>query len=85
MTSLRSDSNFLILNSSGEVITWNFYKPLQEFGSNLEKEIHPSQWNWAISDSWASVWKKVKSPRKKTSFFKGRLYHSEKRTLRFGS
>ncbi|EKO07772.1 response regulator [Leptospira interrogans] len=70
MTSLRSDSNFLILNSSGEVITWNFYKPLQEFGSNLEKKIHPSQWNWAIPDSWASVWKKVKSPRKKTSFLK---------------
>ncbi|ASV09769.1 hypothetical protein B2G50_16725 [Leptospira interrogans serovar Canicola] len=70
MTSLRSDSNFLILNSSGEVITWNFYKPLQEFGSNLEKKIHPSQWNWAIPDSWASVWKKVKSPRKKASFLK---------------
>ncbi len=81
MTSLPSNSNFLILNSTGKVITWNFYKPLQEFGSNLGKEIHPSEWNWAIPNCWTSVWKEAKSPIKKTSFLKVGYITQKKESL----
>ncbi|EKR64575.1 PAS domain S-box protein [Leptospira weilii str. 2006001853] len=81
MTSLRPDFNFLILNSSGEAITWNFYQPFQEFRENLENRIHPSQWNWTTPESWTSIWEEAKSPNEKTSFLKASYQNQKKESL----
>ncbi|EMG00999.1 hypothetical protein LEP1GSC123_3652 [Leptospira borgpetersenii str. 200701203] len=80
MTSLQPDFNFLILNSSGDVITWNFYQPFQEFRENLENQIHPSQWNWTTPESWASIWEAAKSLNEKNSFLKA-SYQNQKKNL----
>ncbi|ABJ76237.1 PAS domain-containing hybrid sensor histidine kinase/response regulator [Leptospira borgpetersenii] len=81
MTSLQPDFNFLILNSSGDVITWNFYQPFQEFRENLENQIHPSQWNWTTPESWASIWEAVKSLNEKNSFLKTSYQNQKKESL----
>ncbi|WP_061249740.1 response regulator [Leptospira alstonii] len=72
MTSLRSDSNFLILNPAGEVVTWSFYRPLQELGRNLENQIHPSFWSWVEPGSWTSILQETRSSssKKKKPFLK---------------
>ncbi|WP_061223047.1 response regulator [Leptospira weilii] len=81
MTSLRPDFNFLILNSSEETITWNFYQPFQEFRENLENRIHPSQWNWTTPESWTSIWEEAKSTNEKTSFLKVGYQNQKKESL----
>lgn len=81
MTSLQPDFNFLILNSSGDVITWNFYQPFQEFRENLENQIHPSQWNWTTPESWASIWEAAKSLNEKNSFLKTSYQNQKKESL----
>ncbi|TGL74527.1 PAS domain-containing hybrid sensor histidine kinase/response regulator [Leptospira yasudae] len=70
MTALRSDSNFLILNAEGEVVTWSFYPPFQDFSKNLENQIHPSRWNWKEADSWENLWKEARSSKEKAPFYK---------------
>ncbi|EMY79671.1 PAS domain S-box protein [Leptospira weilii serovar Ranarum str. ICFT] len=70
MTPLRSDSNFLILNPAGEVVTWNFYRPLLELGRNLENQIHPSLWSWTTPGAWTSIRQEVRSSKKKKPFLK---------------
>ncbi|MDO6384030.1 PAS domain-containing hybrid sensor histidine kinase/response regulator [Leptospira santarosai] len=81
MTSFRSDFNFLILNPSGDVVTWNFYQPFQEFEGNLENQIHPSQWSWTTPDSWYSIWQEAQSPKEKTSFLKVGYQNQKKESL----
>ncbi|PJZ42554.1 hybrid sensor histidine kinase/response regulator [Leptospira kmetyi] len=80
MSILRSDSDFLILDSAGQAVTWNFSEPLREFSENLDHQIHPSQWNWSESDSWDSLWKSAQNLKENSAFFKT-AYRNRNRTF----
>ncbi|TGM57903.1 response regulator [Leptospira adleri] len=57
MTPFETDSNFLLLNSAGEAMTWHIDPAWEEFPLNLKKSTNPADWDWAQPGEWISFWK----------------------------
>ncbi|AOP34389.1 hybrid sensor histidine kinase/response regulator [Leptospira tipperaryensis] len=57
MTPFGSDTNFLLLNSLGETVTWRLDHRWEEFSENLKKGVRPADWAWVQPKEWISFWK----------------------------
>ncbi|MBM9501689.1 response regulator [Leptospira sp. 201903071] len=61
MTHFGSESNFLLLNSLGETVTWHFNPEWEEFSANLEKAAKPADWAWVQPQEWISFWEEART------------------------
>ncbi|TGK25173.1 response regulator [Leptospira stimsonii] len=56
MTPFGTNSNFFLLNSKGEAITWHIDQSWEEFSEKLKKSKMPRDWDWVRPQEWYELW-----------------------------